>query len=396
MSNVHADRFDDGSRLRAITAAIASISVVGIGLSLSIPLLSLEMERMGIPSLWIGLNTAIAGIASILVVPFVPRLAARFGVATLLWTAVVAAALTLLAFKLVPVFWLWFPIRFVFSAALGTLFVLSEFWINAAAPPHKRGLIMGIYATVLAAGFAVGPGILTLVGTTGWPPYAIGTVLFLMASIPLLVARGLTPDVEGHAKRSVLGYVVAAPIATMAALVFGAVETGGFAILPVYGLRVGFDAETAALLVSLVAAGNVLLQIPIGLLADRIDRRLILLVTASAGALGAAAIPFTIGNTPLLYATLVIWGGLIGSLYTVGLAHLGARFGGADLASANAAFVVLYNVGLVMGPPFVGWGLDAMPPHGFAWTLSAMFVAYVLVVLWRLTTSSPASGPGRA
>ena len=55
------------------------------------------------------------------------------------------------------------------------------------------------------------------------------------------------------------------------------------------------------------------------------------------------------------------------------LAHLGGRFTGADLGSANAAFVILYNVGLALGPPVVGGGMDLFPPHGFAWSLAAFF-----------------------
>ena len=55
----------DRTRVAAIAAAIACVTAVGIGLSLSIPLLSLEMERMGVSGTMIGLNTAVAGIASI-------------------------------------------------------------------------------------------------------------------------------------------------------------------------------------------------------------------------------------------------------------------------------------------------------------------------------------------
>ena len=55
---------------------------------------------------------------------------------------------------------------------------------------------MGIYATVLALGFAAGPAILGLVGTHGWLPYLAGTSLFALAALPLLLARDLSPAVE--------------------------------------------------------------------------------------------------------------------------------------------------------------------------------------------------------
>jgi MFS family permease len=374
----------DRSRVAAIAAAIACVTAVGIGLSLSIPLLSLEMERMGVSGTLIGINTSIAGIASICVIPFVPRLAARVGVLPLLWFCIVVGAASLVAFKAIFSFAWWFPLRFVFSASLGALFVLSEYWINAAAPPGRRGLVMGIYATVLATGFAAGPGILVLVGTAGWPPYLAGAALFVLAGLPLLLAGGLSPDMSGGTGRGVFSFILAAPTATIGALVFGAAETGGFALLPVYGLQIGFDASAAAFLVSVVALGNVLFQIPIGLLSDRIDRRRLLLVIGTVALVSTLLIPPASRSLVPLYAVLFVWGGMTGALYTVGLAHLGARFTGADLASANAAFVLLYNVGLVVGPPAAGGGMDALPPHGFPLSLAAFFAVYVAIVLWRL------------
>lgn len=372
--------------MRAIAAAIGCIAVVGIGLSLTVPLLSLEMERMGISGTWIGLNTAISGIAAIVTLPFVPRLAARLGVAPLLWGCVATVSFTLLLFKAIPDFLWWFPIRFAFSVALGTLFVLSEYWINTAAPPERRGFVMGIYATVLALGFAIGPATLGLVGTEGWAPYLTGAGLFALGALPLIAARGLTPDIGHGGTRSTFSFLLVAPAATLAALAFGAVETGAFTLLPIYGLALGYGPEASAFLVSVMALGNVLLQIPIGLLADRIDKRLILLAVSSAGLVGTLLMPFVAADPTLFWTLLLVWGGLIGAMYTVGLAHLGARFTGPDLASANAAFVILYNVGLVIGPIAVGLALDMSRPHGFAYGLALIFALYVVVVGARLRT----------
>jgi MFS family permease len=376
----------EADRVRAIAAAILIVALVGVGLSLTIPLLSLELERMGRSASEIGLNTAIAGIASILIVPFVPALAARIGVGRLLALSVLVLAASFPLFKALWSYEWWFPLRFVFSMALGALFVLSEYWINAAAPPERRGLVMGIYATVLALGFALGPAIMLAVGTQGWPPYLAGAALFATAALPLLAARDLSPRIERHGRTSFAAFLMAAPAATLAALVFGCVETGGFSLLPVYGLRTGREADSAAALVSWLALGNVAFQIPIGLISDRMDRRLILLLIGLAGAAGAAAIPAASPAPFGFPALLFVWGGITGALYTVGLAHLGERFGAGDLAQANAAFVLLYNVGLVIGPPLVGAGMDFVPPHGFAWALTGLFAAYILIVGGRLVS----------
>jgi MFS family permease len=136
--------------------------------------------------------------------------------------------------------------------------------------------------------------------------------------------------------------------------------------------------------VSLMALGNVFFQIPIGMLSDRVDRRLVLAVVALLGLLGALAMPFVAESRIGFAILLVIWGGVAGALYTVGLAHLGARFSGRDLASANAAFVILYNAGLVIGPPLAGGGLDLYPPHGFAYALALLFAGYLVVIGTRM------------
>ncbi len=374
----------EGSAGRTIAAAIACVALVGTAMSLTFPLLSLELAGMGASGGLIGLNTATAGVASLATLPFVPGLAARFGTRRLLLACVVSGTLCLLAFAAFHAILWWFPIRFALSVGLGIVFVLSEYWINVAAPAHRRGLVLGLYATVLALGFALGPALLVLVGTRGWPPYLAGSGLFALGLVPILLVRSGAPEVPRHGGRPLSAYLRVAPAATFAALVFGAVETGGFAILPLYGTALGLSAERAAGLAGVMALGNVAFQIPAGLVSDRVPRRAILLAAGLAGLGGAVLMPLA-APVPLLFgALLFLWGGAIGTLYTVGLAHLGARFTGAELAGANAAFVLLYTGGQVVGPPVLGFALEALPPHGFPAALAVFFAGYVGLVASRL------------
>ena len=71
-------------------------------------------------------------------------------------------------------------------------------------------------------------------------------------------------------------------------------------------------------------------------------------------------------------------------LYTIGLAHLGSRLSGRDLASANAAFVLCYGIGMLVGPQAIGIGMDLFGPHGFAWSIATFFAAYLALSLVRL------------
>lgn len=372
------------SQAASIAIAISAIAVVGVGLSLSIPLLALELESRGISSTLIGLNTAVAGLATIILAPFVPRMVRTMGARALLISGTIVTAICLLSFKAVPSFILWFPLRFIFGGALCVLFVVSEFWINAVAPPHRRGLIMGIYATALSIGAALGPVMLSILGSTGWTPYVAGALVLLAGALPILFARGMAPAIADNSSHGIFTFLRRSPTALLAALVFGAMETSVLSFLPVYGMRLGLPESNASLLLTIAVMGNVAFQIPLGLVSDKVDRRLLLCGCSALGGVGCFCLTLLDAHSFAFLAMVFLATGVVGSLYTVGLAHLGARFHGGDLAAANAAFVMMYSVGLIVGPPLTGAGMDAYNPYGFAIVIGGSLAAYALLVAVRL------------
>ncbi len=369
----------------SLVAAISAISVVGIAIGLGLPLLSIILEKRGIPSTLIGLNSAMAGIAAMIAAPITTKLAHRLGVApTMLW-AVVLSAISALGFYYAEAFWMWFPLRIVFHGATTTLFILSEFWINAAAPPSRRGLVLGRYATVQTVGFASGPLLFSLLGSDGVMPFAVGALAILVAAIPIYIARGESPVLDAKPERHFLRYIFLVPTATAAVFVFGAVEAGGLSLFPIYATRTGFSETQAALLLTVMGIGNMVFQIPLGMLSDRLtDRRLLLSIMAVVGLAGSLALPWLSEDWLLMAVVLLFWGGSVSGLYTVGLAHLGSRLTGADLAAANAAFIFCYAVGTVAGPQAIGAAIDISGNHGFAWAIAGFFALYVAVSAGRL------------
>ncbi|MBV1702416.1 MAG: MFS transporter [Hyphomicrobiales bacterium] len=365
-------------------AAIVAISLVGMGLSLIIPVLSLRMQAAGYSAGNIGLNTAVGALATLFLAPFVPRLAARFGARRLMLAALALAIFCMFAFGLVTNIAWWFPLRLMFGGALTILFVMSEYWINAAAPADKRGMIMGIYATSLALGFSLGPAALYVTGTASLWPFGLAAMLYAISAIPVMLAGGEVPEIVGASRIPLWHILIGTPVASLAALTFGIVETGSMSLLPVYAVAQHFTAQQGALCVSLFAFGSLIFEIPVGILSDRMDRRHLLLAIAVGGALGALLAPF-LGAGFLPFAMLlVMWGGLVGALYPLALAHLGARYTGAELANANTAVVMFYSLGMLAGPPFLGAAMDWLAPRGLFFGLAAVLAAYALVVIWRL------------
>ena len=368
----------------SLVAAISAISAVGIAIGLGLPLLSIILEKRGISSTLIGFNSAMAGIAAMIAAPISTKMAHAFGVArTMLW-AVVLAAISAVGFYYAEQFWMWFPLRLVFHGTTTTLFILSEFWINAAAPQRRRGLVLGIYATVLAVGFASGPLLFSVIGSEGLLPFLIGAIAILAAAIPIYIARNESPVLDEKPERHFLRYVFLVPSATVAVFVFGAVEAGGLSLFPIYATRTGFSETEAALLLTVMGIGNMVFQIPLGLLSDRMkDRRLLLSALAMVGLTGSLALPWLSSNWQLMAVVFFFFVWWFSVIYTIGLSHLGSRLTGADLAAANAAFVFCYAVGTVAGPQAIGAAIDISGNDGFAWAIAGFFALYVVVSLGR-------------
>lgn len=382
-----------GSERIGIAAAIAMTTAVGVGLSLTIPLLAITMELRGIPASMIGLNSAMAGIASIAIAPLTPALLRRFRTAPLLLASIVMSAASLMGFWLFEGLAAWFVLRVFFHSAITIIFIVSEYWIVAAAPDARRGLVMGIYATVLSAGFAAGPLMLGLFGASGLWPFATGSLLLLAAAIPLAAAWRMAPAAAGSHRAGFLRMLLAVPVGTLAGFFFGFIEAGGFSLLPVFALRSGFSSELSAGLIAAIAAGGALFLIPLGHVADRTDRRRLLLITAAVGALLIGSLPLLTNHYTVMIVVLALYGGIAGSIYATGLTHIGARLKAGELAAANAGFVFMYSCGMLVGPATLGAAADVWAPAAIPLVLALALALYAGIVLWRIVSANRARHP---
>jgi MFS family permease len=129
-----------------------------------------------------------------------------------------------------------------------------------------------------------------------------------------------------------------------------------------------------------------LLVPPLGWLADKSDRRFVLILCGVVGLIGAALLPLTGGAGWWALTLVFVWGGFVAAIYALGLSHLGANFRGSQLAAANSAFSILYALGTLAGPGLGGIAIDAWNPHGFAVVLGLISGLFAAVVAYRVAT----------
>lgn len=381
------DELTRQDRIASLSAIYACIFANGLGMGLSLPLLSLTLERNGVSATVNGANAMFGAMAMIVVTPFIPAIAARLGTARFLICSYALAAASLILFKATDSLLVWFVLRFLLNSALQCLFVTSEVWINQVAPPQIRGRLIAIYTSIFSAGFALGPIFIQSLGTQGWAPFAAGAATMLSALLPLLIIqRRLVPAIEHAEAGAMFSFVFASPSAAAAALCYGAIEACAGAFLAVYAVRLGTPEADATLLITAWAIGNTLLVPFIGWIADKTDRRFVLMACALSCIGSAVMLPAVQGfQMPALLVTF-FWGGFISAIYAVGLAHLGALFRGSDLAAANSAFAILYAAGTMAGPALGGLSMDWWNPHGLIVVLGLIPAVLVAITGYRAAT----------
>ena len=360
----------------AVVIFIGSVFAVAQGLTY--PLLSFILERQGIPPAVIGLNAAMLPLGIVASAPLLPRLARRFGAGNL----AIAAALVLAAMLTVIGIWrdvaIWFPARFAMGVAVGCLFVCSEMWVNLLAAPERRGRVLGIFSSALSAGFALGPSIIVLTGTRGWPPFAVGVATFLATAMILFAARRGLPDLHGEGSVSIAKFLPMAPMLLFTVGIVAAFDQAALSLLPTYGRSFGVGEAAMSTALSVLILGNILFQVPIGWLADRWSRRGTAILLCALTVLGAALLPWAIQSTFATLALFFVWGSTAWGVYTLALIELGDRFKGAALLSGNAAFSIMWGIGGMLGPSAFGTAMSGFGPNGLPLMLGASYLVLIL------------------
>ena len=186
-------------------AVVATATMFGLTYSLSASLIALDLAERGFEETMIGLNAAMHALGVLAIAPLLPRIVGRLGARPLVMAALILAAIVLVLFPNVPLVWLWFPLRFLLGIASEIMFVLSETWINHLSSENTRARSMATYTAALSLGFALGPLILSLIGTDGGGAYYIGAALagsaFLVLALPMVVAPAYDEPSHGNPLR---------------------------------------------------------------------------------------------------------------------------------------------------------------------------------------------------
>lgn len=365
----------------AMAGIIATVTVFAVAQGLTYPLLSFILERQGTTPGLIGLSAAMTPLGFIVSAPFIPALARRVGGARLAILCSILAALALVAIAWTQDLWAWMPLRLLLGFFANPLYVISETWLMSITPAPRRGRIMGLYSSIVSGGFAIGPLSLGLVGTQGWPPFMIGIVAFLLCGLIVLAVVPRLPDMpqEGEAT-SVASFFGLAPLLLFAVFTAAAFEQTLLSLFAVYGASLGSVEARITSLITFFIAGNAVLQIVLGRVAEQFGSTRTMSLCALVSLVGCLLLP-SIFDSWLIWPLVFVWGGVSFGIYTMSLIQLGERFTGQALIAGNAAFAFVWGIGGIVGSPATGLAMQLIGHQGLPSSLGLLCCALAVFLM---------------
>ncbi|SDU00502.1 MFS transporter [Geopseudomonas guangdongensis] len=348
-----------------------AVVLVGLAMGVSLPLVSLRLDAWGYGAFAIGVMAAMPAFGVLLGARLTGPLAGLCGTRRSLQLCLWLSALSVAGLALWPSYPLWLLLRLLLGVSLTVVFVLGESWINQLVSDAWRGRLVALYGTGFAVSQLCGPLLLGVLGTTGDAGFWVASALLLLGPW-LLAGREGAPQVAGHAGagQGLWRFCRGQPAIAWAVVLFAAFEAMVLTLLPIYLLREDFPQARVLQMTSAVVVGNALLQLPLGLLADRLPRAALfrgcaLLLLASSLALPALL------HSPLVWPLLLVFGASAGGLYTLALILVGARYRDAALVRANAHIALLWGIGCLLGPLSTGAGSQWLSGHVLPWSMAA-------------------------
>jgi predicted MFS family arabinose efflux permease len=271
--------------------------------------------------------------------------------------------------------------RFAAGVAAGVVWALLAGYARRLAPAGREGAAIAVVMAGIPLALSLGiPAGTFLGGVLGWRS-AFGVMSVIAVVLLAWIAAGV-PGQPGRTAGRVpvlrtLTVPGVAPVLVVT-LVFVLAHTVLYTYVATFLGHVGLGGSVDVVLLVFGVAS----MAGIGIVGARIDRALRVLTVLSTilVAIAATLLATFAGSPVLIYLAVALWGLGWGGVPTL-LQTAAGNAGGEAADNAQAVLVTLWNAAMAAGGVAGGVLLDAAGPAVFPWTLLALLVPVLAVVL---------------
>ncbi|MCV0394290.1 MAG: MFS transporter [Rhizobiaceae bacterium] len=317
---------------------------------------------------------------------FAPRLVRKVGHVRSFGAFTAAAAIIALLSGLLidPLFWI------VLRAATGFMmagaFMVIESWLNEKSTNENRGTVFGLYMMVTYAAITAGQLAVGFGDVSTQSLFMVAGILFCFSLIPTAISSAATPQPLAEVSLDLKGLYTTSPVAFAGCILIGMANGAWGTLGPVYGAEIGITTAQIAVMMSLVVVTGAALQLPIGRVSDRTDRRHVVI--------GASAIPAVIGLAIFMIAprsaTIILvltaaYGALAYTLYSLVVAHANDHASAEDFVKISGGLLLLYGFGTMVGPMLAAALMERMRPESIFLATAIAHLGLAGYTLYRIS-----------
>ena len=276
----------------------------------------------------------------------------------------------------------WMLMRILTGICIAGSYTVVESWLQAKVTNETRGRATGVYRFVDIGGSLAAQLMISILEPASYVSYNILALLCCSALVPLVLTRVKQPDIPAAPRlRPALAWQ-RSPLAAAGVLSAGLTAAAFRMVGPLYGIEIGLTTNDIALFLAAFVLGGALSQFPAGWIADRYDRRWVLIWLSVFAVISCAVmVAFSAQGTSAAFLTAGFFGLATIPIYSVAAAHAHDFAEDLERVELSAALMFLYAVGAIASPWTVSILIEAFGP-------AAMFafvsVAHILLIVFGL------------
>ncbi len=283
----------------------------------------------------------------------------------------------------------WILLRLIFGYSTAAVFMVGESWLAGAAPAEDKGKVFAVYMIVNKAGFGAGQLLIMLGDPASDRMFMLVAALYAICLIPIALARIKAPEGLGSEPLGLRSLYRLSPVGVVGAVAAGATNASLLGLGPVFADGLGLSLNQVSFFMAVFLAGSLVLQIPIGRLSDRFDRRTVLFGVALITAASCVGMAFTATSGQMTLAALLalsaLVGGLSATIYPISMTHANDHAKPEQTVALHAGLLLFFAIGASIGPVAASLTMEAAGPGGLFAFGACVYVILAAFTLFRMT-----------
>lgn len=314
-----------------------------------------------------------------------PRLMGSVGHSRAFAAFTATGAIGLMAHMLVIDAYAWAIMRIASGLCVAGCYTVIEAWLQAKVTNETRGRAMSVYRAVDLTGSLGAQMMVGLLAPASYVSYNLLAIICCAALLPLTLTTIKQPETPSASRlRPAMAYQKS-PLAA-AAVIVAALSSASFRMVgPIYGQEVGLTPGQIAWFLSAFVLGGAIAQVPVGWLADRYDRRWVLIWLSGAAIVGCLV---TLPASGFGVAGVLLAGGFFGlttfPIYSVAAAHAHDFATSEERVELSAALMFWFAVGAIFAPYLASVLIDRFGPGALFIMISLGHVGLMIFGLLRM------------